>query len=111
MHTFLLQNPHNIFLPLPPCTSLLLLFYLQPDLTSWTPILLPLLPKAVCSLICSREPILQPLHEDIRHTAVPFVFTGSVPLCLALSSHISPFLPQVQLFRGDPDSGCHALCQ
>lgn len=32
-------------------------------------------------------------------------------LCLALNSHAFPFLPQVQLFGGDPDSGCHALCQ
>ena len=41
MYIFFLQNPHDLFLPLPPCTSLLLLFYLQPDLTSWTPILRP----------------------------------------------------------------------
>ena len=96
-----------------PClpARLLLVFYLQPDLTSWTPILLPLPPKAVYSLICSRQPSLQPPHEDIHHAAVPFLFTVSVPLCLALSSSVSPFLPQVQLFRGDPDSGCHALRQ
>ena len=41
MYIFFLQNPYDLFLPLPPCTSLLLLFYRQPDLTSWTPILRP----------------------------------------------------------------------